>query len=133
MSKGKKIRVPSDVIVYILSFLRAKMRFEYDARKIHIFFYGLSREDKFSELFKDFIFDESRQFPYCATISYAFNRLFKSELLKMIGSYAEECEITKVLAKKDPTELFFFQEINLLKEAADRFISSDIKISEKSV
>lgn len=127
MSERKEARVPSDVIVYTLSFLRVKMRFQYDASKIHIFFYGLSREDKFSELFKDFIFDESLLFPYCATIRHAFNMLFQSRLLEAIGPYLEECEITKALAKKDPIELFSFQEIELLKEAADRFMNSDLK------
>lgn len=115
----KEIRVPSDVIKFILCYLGSGTRFTADMLKIHSAFYALSQDASLAVLFKEFVFDESRVYPYTQTVRYAFDRLQKSDLLVMIG--LEQFEVSKTLAKVNPRLLFNKDEIVLLKRASEKF------------
>lgn len=121
----KEDRVPSDVAKAIFHFLGEEAHFRFPANipKIHSAFYELSQESDLSTLFEDFVFDTSKIFPYCETVSYALNRLQKSNLLACINPGLNEFEISNALSNWDveKTELFNKNEIDLLKKAAKRF------------
>ena len=74
-------------------------------------------------MFEDFVFDTSKIFPYCETVSYALDRLQKSNLLACINPSLNEFEISKALSgwNIEITELFNENEIDLLKKAANKF------------
>ncbi|MFQ5662139.1 MAG: hypothetical protein ACE5F2_02710 [Candidatus Paceibacteria bacterium] len=115
----QEIKVPSDTIKFILSHLGTGKRFSTDRSQIHTAFYKISQEKLFSSLFKEFVFDTSRMYPYSETVEFAFDRLQKSDLLILIG--LEKYEVTEHLSKADSSELFTEKEIKLLKKAAKRF------------
>ena len=121
----KEERVPSDVIKAIFHFLGEESHFRFPANipKIHSTFYELSQGKDLSTLFEDFVFDTSKIFPYCETVSYALDRLQKSNLLACINPSLNEFEISKALSgwNIEITELFNENEIDLLKKAANKF------------
>mgnify|MGYP001560210954 CR=1 FL=1 len=121
----KEERVPSDVVKAIFHFLGEEAHFRFPANipKIHSAFYELSQERDLSTLFEEFVFDTSKIFPYCETVSYALNRLQKSNLLACINPSLNEFEISKALSgwNIEKTELFNENEISLLKKAANKF------------
>lgn len=118
-----KERVPSDVVKAIFHFLNPHFRFPADVPKIHEAFYKLAEEEEFSKIFKDFIFDTSKMYPYCVTIRYALDRLQKSDLLACINPGLDEFEISEKLVALDLEKfgLFDGQEIEILKSAAQKF------------
>ena len=132
----KEERVPSDVIKAIFHFLGEESHFRFPANipRIHSAFYELSQERDLSTLFEDFVFDTSKIFPYCETVSYALDRLQKSSLLACINPSLNEFEISNALSRWniEKTELFNENEKDLLKKAAKKFedlIEEHIKIT----
>lgn len=115
----KEIKVPSDVVKFILCFLGAGARFVADKVKINSAIYALSQDPEFNPLFKDFAFDTSRVYPHTDVVSFALDRLQKSDLLVMIDW--EKFEVSKALSQSDPSSLFSESEIALLKQAAEKF------------
>ncbi len=121
-------RVPSDVIKAIFHYLGESdnsFRFSAKASDLHNLFYQLAEEEKLATLFSDFIFDTSKMYPYCETISYALDRLQKANFLESINPRLNEFQISITLSnwKIEETELFDEREIGLLKEAANKFKS----------
>lgn len=118
----REVRVPSDTIKAIFRYLGRK-RFSADIPRIHRAFYSLSRKSKFSNLFRDFIFDDSRSLPYSPTVRYALDRLQKSNLLSCINPGLDDFEVSEILIDWDieESELFSAVEIKLLEEAAIEF------------
>lgn len=119
----EKIRVPSDVVKAIFHFLGPHFRFPADVPIIHEVFYKLAEKTEFFEIFKDFIFDTSKMYPYCTTIRYALDRLQKSDLLACINPGLDEFEISENLASLslEKSALFDEEEIKTLKDAAQEF------------
>ena len=116
----KLIRVPSDVVFYMFSFLEAGSRFNANLSYVYGFFAEVSRQKEFAELFKDFIFEEQYMCPpYSKQVNIALDGITKSGLLSMIDSGVYE--VTEALTKKDSGELFSTKEIILLKKMAKIF------------
>ena len=117
-------RLPSDVVKATLCYLGKGDRFPADMPKIYRTFYGISKEMKFHDLFKGFIFDDSQSYPFCSTIEFAFNRLQSSGLLECINPKLNEFQITQDLSSiDDEVETLFKDEgdVQLLKEIATVF------------
>lgn len=118
--KTKKIRVPSDLIVYILGALGSYARFIMSNSEISAAFYRISKKKEFEKLFKDVVFgDDYRPDWDSETIYIALNRLEKSVLLNTIN--LDLYEVTPALVAKDPAEIFSKEEIELIKKAAAEF------------
>jgi len=115
-----KRRVPIDVIRCIFSYLPARFMFKADIPLVSMFFYKIAQEEKFIELFKDYIFDESQSYPKCTQITFAFDVLQISNKL-----YNVNCvwyEVSEQLAIDSSTyELFSIHECALMQEIAHRF------------
>lgn len=127
--KTKKIRVPSDLIVYIFGALGPYARFTMTKPKISEAFYQISKKKEFEKLFKDVVFgDDYRPDWDSETIYIALNRLEKSVLLNTIN--LDLYEVTPALVAKDPAEIFSKEEIELIKKAAaefEKFISGGVE------
>ena len=121
----KSKKVPSDVIKATFHFLGSEERFPADIPKIHTVFFKISQKDEFRELFKNFIFDTSKAFPYSFTIRLALDRLQKSNLLSCINPSLDEFEVSKNLGSEesdsDIKKLFSDDEISLLQKVAEEF------------
>ena len=121
----KEERVTSDVIKAVFHYVSEQTHFRFPANvpKIHSAFYKLSQKKDLSALFENFVFDNSKMFPYCETISYALDRLQKANLLLCINPSLDEFEISDALSKWniEETTLFNEQEIELLKHTAKEF------------
>lgn len=113
-------RVPSDVLKVILSFLGAKTLIKMDLPKICKAVRQIAEQKEYRRLFKDYIFDDSKDYPRCHTIYFLFNRLQKSELI--IARSDEFFEITPALAITDDKKLFTKEELILLENAAELFL-----------
>lgn len=118
----KEIRVPSDVIKFILCYLGSGTRFATDTLKIHSTLYALSQDASLAVLFKEFVFDTSKGYPYTQIVPYAFDRLQKSDLLVMMG--LEQFEVSKTLSESNPHLLFNEDEVALLKKASKEFYNT---------
>jgi hypothetical protein len=115
-------RVPSDVVKAVFHYLGENTRFSANVPKIHETFFNISQNSDFKGLCRDFVFDTSMVFPYCATIGYALDRLQKADLLACRNPGLDEYEVSKSLAdEKEVEELFDDNERDLLKRAADMF------------
>ena len=116
---AKRVRVPSDIVIIIISLLGEYEIFPSNKGKLYKIFYELSK--RFTALFKDFIFDESQFYPKCETISYAIDRLATNGLVEWIldGDYI----ITPSLVErgKKLLELFSRKEKKAIQKAAKRF------------
>lgn len=112
----KEIRVPSDVVKSILSFLGAGTIFKANMPNIHSAMYALSKTPKLSYLFTDFIFDESQQYPYSEVVNCAFDNLQSSGLI--IWRSDDFFQISDALSKINRSSLFNEAEIKLLRKAS---------------
>lgn len=123
-------RVPSDVVKCVFHFLGSS-KFEADVSKIHkVFFKMFTEIDELYLLTQDIIFEDSNPFPYSETISYALDRLQKSNLLHCGNPRLDQFEISHKLAEQSSVEeLFEEQELRAIKQGAD-FFKSAFKISE---
>jgi hypothetical protein len=122
-------RVPSDVVKGVFHFL-GNVEFEADIPKIHSVFFLMNKEVAgIQKLMDQFIFDESKPFPYSKTISIALDRLQKSNLLHCLNPRLDRFQISERLAsEKLIEELFDVEEIKALESGADYF-KSNFKIA----
>lgn len=118
-----QIRVPSDVVTAILCKLGQKERFPADMPEIYKVFYDISKNEEFSELFNDFVFDESQAFPRCSTVQFAFDTLQNSGMLECINPDLSLFEVSQDLASEADklSELFNEKEVCLLDRMAEVF------------
>ena len=115
-------RVPSDVVKGVFHYLGKSYRFPADLPKINRVFNELSKKMEYSKLLEEFVFDETRSYPYCETISFALDRLQLSSLLACINPSLDQYEISEKLASDKKIEgLFSTNERTLLEDIASSF------------
>ncbi|MFZ5341077.1 MAG: hypothetical protein ACOZBL_00435, partial [Patescibacteria group bacterium] len=115
-------RVPSDIVKGIFHFLGKDAEFEADIPKIHTVFFNMTKNiDGISELMSQFIFDESKPYPYSNTVSLAIDRLQKSNLLHCMNPRLDRFKISKKLSEDGTENLFEQKEINILIKGANYF------------
>jgi hypothetical protein len=115
----KKKRVPSDVIRYTFSFLKAGTRFKISKPEICEAFFEISKEAKFQILFKDISFNNTGTYVSCDAVFNALSNLSMAGLIVMID--LTYYEITEHFSKIQVSGLFSKKEIDLLKEMAKIF------------
>jgi len=122
------ICVPSDVVLGVLCQFKGNTRFPADVPKAHTAFCKLANSEKFKDLFRGFIFDESRQYPYSADVSFALDRLQQASLLACINPRLNEFMVSESLSKYKASLLksgmFSKDEIKLLKDASVHFLKA---------
>ena len=80
--------------------------------------------DGIGKLMDQFVFDESKSFPYSKTISIALDRLQKSNLLHCLNPKLDRFKVSDKLAMEKSIEtLFNSEELKSLKQGAEYFKS----------
>jgi len=128
MGKLSRGRVPSDVVVYSLSYLPPNSRFSLNKEHrnspttyLTDFYQKISKKPKYSHLFRDWVFnDESCSRPCCEAVKNGYDLLAKCNMLEWVD---QEYIITKGLSefRKGTGEVFDKKDRRLLEEIAKEF------------
>lgn len=114
-------RVPSDAVKAIFHFI-GNRRFPADSPNIHRAFYRMAQQPALALILNDFVFDQSRAYPYSSTVAFALDRLQKSNLLECINPGLDMFQVSEMLATETKIEeLFTDAERGALREGAAFF------------
>ena len=115
-------RVPSDVVKCLFHFLGPE-KFDADIPKIHqVFFEILNQPSTIPSIKEDIIFEDSKPYQYSETITFALDRLQKSNLLHCNNPRLDQFEISEKLSELRSIEkLFDESEIDIIKRGAEQF------------